>query len=160
MSDISAGLYRVTTGNTLIWQGRALQAGSVLYLNSRAASQLLSLGKVEPVANSGGVLPPDQPPTPPSPGYSFLIPPAAVSTNVDVPAGGRKNVQFGLGLPDGYVVAAFRQILLSGTNFQTCSIQSFGTSGGGTKANINIYNGGSADAKISVSCVVFAYKQV
>ena len=86
---------------------------------------------------------------------------SAGTGDVTVPAMGRKNVQPAFsGLPDGYTVAAYRQISISGPglNWQKCFIQSFATTGGGTKANISVYNGGTEDATLAISCVALALK--
>lgn len=86
---------------------------------------------------------------------------SAGTGEVTVPAMGRKNVQPAFtGLPDGYTVAAYRQISISGSglNWQKCFIQSFATTGGGTKANISVYNGGTEDATLAISCVALALK--
>lgn len=83
--------------------------------------------------------------------------------NIEVPAGTRKNVQYDVNLPTGYVIGAYKQISIlnatdQGKNYGTVIIQSFSTTGGSTKANISLYNQGLEDAKVIVSVTGIAIK--
>lgn len=83
---------------------------------------------------------------------------SGAAENVEVPANGRKNVQFDVTLPEGHTIMAYKQISTSGTNFRNVFIQTFATSGGSTKANISLYNTGSTVATIKVSVTGLSMK--
>lgn len=75
--------------------------------------------------------------------------------------GTRKNFQFDVNnLPENYVIASYRQISISGVNFQSVFIQTFSTTGGGRKANISVFNGGTEEAQVAISVSVLCMKQV
>ena len=88
----------------------------------------------------------------------------ASEDNIEIEAGGRKNVQFPLDIPDDYTIGAYRGVGLQGTTndaegFHKCAIQSFSTAGGGTMANISIKNFGDAAVKVKLNVEVLCFKQ-
>ena len=75
--------------------------------------------------------------------------------------GARKNFQFDVNdLPANYVIASYRQISISGVNFQSVFIQTFSTTGGGRKANISVFNGGTEEARVAISVAAICVKQL
>ena len=109
------------------------------------------------------------------PDFSLVPQVTLVASSIDeisIPAGGRVNKQPAFNpLPDGYEVYAYRQIsiekatsLIGDTEnpkydmWKNVSIQSFSTTGGGTKANISMVNTGPTDALIKLTVTALAMK--
>lgn len=83
------------------------------------------------------------------------------SAETEVLPNSRKNFQFDLGnLPANYVIGAYRQISIAGLNFQNVFIQTFSTTGGGRKANISVFNTGSASAQVTISVSTICIRQI
>ena len=83
----------------------------------------------------------------------------SANQSVTIPANNRKNSQFTIpDIPEGYSFGAYRQIAVNGTGFQNVFIQSFATSGGGTKANISVYNAGDTEVTVNVSVTGLFFK--
>ena len=96
----------------------------------------------------------------------------AAEEEISIPVGGRVNKQpVFVSLPDGYEVYAYRQISIEratslvGNNtdpkydtWMKVFIQSFSTTGGGTKANISMVNSGTTDALVRLKITALAMK--
>ena len=90
-----------------------------------------------------------------------LIVAGGSSAETEVLPNSRKNFQFDLGnLPANYVIGAYRQISIAGLNFQNVFIQTFSTTGGGRKANISVFNTGSASANVTISVSAICMRQI
>lgn len=90
-----------------------------------------------------------------------LIVAGGSSAETEVLPNSRKNFQFDLGnLPTNYVIGAYRQISIAGLNFQNVFIQTFSTTGGGRKANISVFNTGSASAQVTISVSTICIRQI
>lgn len=75
--------------------------------------------------------------------------------------GARKNFQFDVNnLPENYIIVSYRQISISGVNFQSVFIQTFSTTGGGRKANISVFNGGTEEAQVTINVAAICMKQL
>lgn len=80
-------------------------------------------------------------------------------TGVTVPANGRYNVAIPLNPPSGYAFGAYRQFSIQGSGRDQCAIQFFGSTGGGTQANVAVKNFSNSDAVVNINVTVLFYKE-
>ena len=97
---------------------------------------------------------------------------SASADEISIPAGGRVNKQPAFdSLPYGYEIYAYRQISVERASsligdtanpkydmWKNVNIQSFSTTGGGTKANISMVNSGTTDALVKLTITALAMK--
>lgn len=79
----------------------------------------------------------------------------ASESDVKVPVG-TSNKKITLNVPEGYTLASFREISISGN--EDVSLNWFGTAGNGTMANLSLRNNGTEEATVTISATCFFVK--